>query len=990
MRAAAAQRAARPDQPAAPRPRRERAAIPQKVPFAARVAFALALARCIMDVVDAAGHARGVRAPAQVDAALDALERLPRRVLADRSHRAPARRVLARLARIEQGEALDDDDSGDDEGAAAPAGRRRLSDEQLQAARIESLVAGGPGGVSRAAKRLSSAPLADPRSPEVVAALRAKHPAAELPPAPPPPAEDATPALQVAAEHLTAVLKDWGKKAGTAGGMSGLTPDHVVAAALAADAAFAAILKLVNLILSGELPRHGSLLDSALVGTEKPGGGVRPIAIGEVWYRLAGACALKALPKVGASLAPLQVGAGVSGGIDAAAHAIQAALAEDPEMMVLSTDLENAYNTVSRQAVFDAVEAEVPELLPMVRWAYAAATNLHIVGAAEGTPPVKSLVGVKQGDTLSTLLFCLPLQVKLRIVQLAAPGALVVAIADDVTFVGRAGPLRAAFISLETGCGEIGLRLQRGKCAISNVGNAATAAGAAALAAELGIQHKPRGLVVGGTPFGDPAFVAATVAARGEGVVADVTKLRSLPVCAQTQWTLLRMSLAQRMAHLQRTVPWVVLAASVRRVEQVLLAATAALFQLGSGEEGAAGLPAAPPRLLEQLTLPIRHGGFGLHTTSAVESDAALLAGAAKAQLAMADAPAAFRPLDGAARPPLAAAWERVWDGVGDVGNWGDAARALPPEFVKTQLSHVQGVVRRAVGDRAGAAFLASCDLATPAGRKDAARVRSAASGPGSAWLAATRSSADTTLSNAEFVSGGHHRLGLGPRLDVPLPTCGCGAGDPSAPDHGMSCNLAAGLRTLRHNFTASAWRRSITAAGCATSVEPPYTRLAQTGRAAAAAGMTRGDILTFLPDGSVNVLDTVVTHPGNQSYVGRASRVDGHAAELAAADKWREYRAAAGSGGGGGYTFIPLAMESFGRLGREAASFLSALGDIAAEGGRGVSKAAFIRAAHRRISVAIVRGNARVYSCAAQQLVRAGGRSFEPGSDVPVAENVD
>jgi hypothetical protein len=34
-------------------------------------------------------------------------------------------------------------------------------------------------------------------------------------------------------EQLTAVLKDWGTKAGTAGGMSGLTPDHVVAAALA-------------------------------------------------------------------------------------------------------------------------------------------------------------------------------------------------------------------------------------------------------------------------------------------------------------------------------------------------------------------------------------------------------------------------------------------------------------------------------------------------------------------------------------------------------------------------------------------------------------------------------------------------------------------------------------------------------------------------------------------------------------------------------------
>jgi hypothetical protein len=77
-----------------------------------------------------------------------------------------------------------------------------------------------------------------------------------------------------------------------------------------------------------------------------------------------------------------------------------------------------------------------------------------------------------------------------------------------------------------------------------------------------------------------------------------------------------------------------------------------------------------------------------------------------------------------------------------------------------------------------------------------------------------------------------------------------------------------------------------------------------------------------------------------------------------------------AAAGGGGGYTFVPLAMESYGRLGKEASGFLSKLGDIAAAGSRGVSKAAFVRAA--------------------QQLVRAGGRGFLPGSDVPVAENVD
>ena len=44
------------------------------------------------------------------------------------------------------------------------------------------------------------------------------------------------------------------------------------------------------------------------------------------------------------------------------------------------------------------------------------------------------------------------------------------------------------------------------------------------------------------------------------------------------------------------------------------------------------------------------------------------------------------------------------------------------------------------------------------------------------------------------------------------------------------------------------------------------------------------------------------------------------------------------------------------------------------------VTKAAFVRAAHRRISCAIVRGNARMYSIVADQLVRASGHACVPG----------
>ena len=82
-------------------------------------------------------------------------------------------------------------------------------------------------------------------------------------------------------------------KRGAAGGPTGWTMEMITAAAQASAAARRAILKLVSRMLSGELQRSDVLLGASLIGLQKPGGaGVRPIAVGEAWTRLASLCAL--------------------------------------------------------------------------------------------------------------------------------------------------------------------------------------------------------------------------------------------------------------------------------------------------------------------------------------------------------------------------------------------------------------------------------------------------------------------------------------------------------------------------------------------------------------------------------------------------------------------------------------------------------------------------------------------------------------------------
>jgi hypothetical protein len=112
-------------------------------------------------------------------------------------------------------------------------------------------------------------------------------------------------------------------------------------------------------------------------------------------------------------------------------------------------------------------------------------------------------------------------------------------------------------------------------------------------------------------------------------------------------------------------------------------------------------------------------------------------------------------------------------------------------------------------------------------------------------------------------------------------------------------------------------------------------------------------------------------------------ARLPGWAAVHRDAAKERAYRCVSS-----GLPFVPLSVESFGRLGSPALSLPRSLADHAVQaGGPGLSRVAFISGALWELGVAPCRGNASLGRSGLYSLTRVSGRAPLRGLSCPSAK---
>ena len=236
---------------------------------------------------------------------------------------------------------------------------------------------------------------------------------------------------------------------------------------------------LLQDITTGRIPPavRPHITATRLIALAKPNGAPRPIAMGELFYRVAAVYAVRSVSDVARQLlAPHQYGVGVPGGCEHIVHCMQHSLSDSADngpLAAVKVDISNAFNTCSRSRLLHLLFA-TPELAPLhrfVHWAYSEPTLLipQRRGKLDEADFIQSASGVRQGDPLSSLLFCVYMKTAIDAVMRdpeLAGRIQVYAYVDDVHIVGAVEDVLAAHTQLIEYLSNISLTVNPDKCSL--------------------------------------------------------------------------------------------------------------------------------------------------------------------------------------------------------------------------------------------------------------------------------------------------------------------------------------------------------------------------------------------------------------------------------------------------------------------------------------------------------------------------------------------
>ncbi|KAL0226243.1 hypothetical protein P9112_013567 [Eukaryota sp. TZLM1-RC] len=219
-----------------------------------------------------------------------------------------------------------------------------------------------------------------------------------------------------------------------------------------------------NLMCLNYVPPPG-LTAARLVALVKPGkgdkpDGVRPIAIRESLTRLLSSLIFNRIStKARDYLKPFQFGIKTVEGASVASMTSDVFFNSQQHQYIFNLDFKNAFNSVKRNCILDVLLHDFPELSAYFYLFYGKKSDLIFDSFT-----LESSSGVKQGDPLGPLLFCLAIHNIIKMTQQDFPDLRIVAYMDDISIIGSFESISRVSEDIAAKYKEIGLALNPSKC----------------------------------------------------------------------------------------------------------------------------------------------------------------------------------------------------------------------------------------------------------------------------------------------------------------------------------------------------------------------------------------------------------------------------------------------------------------------------------------------------------------------------------------------
>jgi len=670
----------------------------------------------------------------------------------------------------------------------------------------------------------------------------------------------------------------------------------------------AGLTELLQNMMNGTLGGKEIWLSARLLPLLKPNGKIRPIAIGDIFYRLVGRVGARmSKAKAELFLAPTQLGIGVSDGIGIAIHTLEgmteAALKEDSDSILVTIDIEAAYNNIHRAKILETLKEDFPELVRLFMWAYADPTELR---DSAGNVVCMSRSGVKQGDAGGSFFFgsTFTRKVLQPVVAASEGGATILAIHDDAYLWGTIAVIAEALRLLEQLAQDIGLSFNRQKCKVLRNAKNAHVDGL------LNMPGTSDGIVALGVPIGAPSFVkrmAGEMFTKHGNVlecIADLPPAMAVPILAGC--------VNGRPTHLLRAIEPELVRPPAVEWDNKMDGALAKICRATMGE-------GSYDDCVKQVRgLTTSRGGLGIKRLHMLSYDAYL---------------SSFWRACWYVKTNMPQIWESCLNRHDDENNAPNKITSLleyfrfPPnqEIVSPEFYFVDE--KSALRQSALTIVTQDDVLATLLKDKDFSNARKALLISAGSHGSASFIYFETQSNRLLYLPTEAYREAIRLRLTLPgiesdpgfRQTCACATGDREDTDlHGFLCNSTSGARKIRHDRIADELARFIKWSNPAAQVE----------REVWLDGSTKADLRVTL-NGTVTWVDVSIVAPHGVKYIALGSNETSLVAAMHREQAKRKHYARAMQESVGSVTLVPFVLEITGAVGKSARDYLDKMSKI-------------------------------------------------------------